>query len=179
MRETRILFACCTYDEMVICISDCDNNELQQICEQVYANNEEGIGEYWCDVAHELFPECLFDQLIDNGQVKYIDLLREIDTVNVANHGDISISVVQSKAEESDEKIEELEKVALNIEANDIEFSDGEIEINIGDLTVTIFEYSESQQAAMPRKIFGPVRDFKNIDDIRKLCEKHSWYCVG
>ena len=75
--------------------------------------------------------------------------------------------------------IDKLEQTALNIEANDMEFVDGEIEINIGNLTVTIYEYSPSQQAAMPRKIFGPVRDFENIDDIRKLCEKHNWYTVG
>ena len=75
-------------------------------------------------------------------------------------------------------RIKELEQAALYIEANELEFTDGEIEIQI-DLSVSICEYSESQQAAMVRKEFGSVRDFGNTDDIRKLCKKHSWYCVG
>ncbi len=74
--------------------------------------------------------------------------------------------------------LNELEQVALFIETNELEFIDGEIEIQI-DLSVSIYEYSNSQQAAMLRKMFGSARDFENLDDVRKLCEKHSWYCVG
>jgi hypothetical protein len=47
------------------------------------------------------------------------------------------------------------------------------------DGNVVICEYAESQLTAMQRKVFAPVSDFANLDDIRKLCNKHSWYCVG
>ncbi len=72
-----------------------------------------------------------------------------------------------------------LEFEAMRIEADGLEFSDGEIEINF-DTEVTINEYSESQGASMLRKKFSnTVGIFKTLDDIRELCDKHGWAYVG
>ncbi|MBE5919677.1 MAG: hypothetical protein E7272_07505 [Pseudobutyrivibrio ruminis] len=100
MREPRVLLAVCTYDEMVLCLSDCDNDELQKICETVYANNQEGIGKYWYEVAEELYPECYFKQLVDNGGPTDHYILNELITENIAHCEDITISAVISTVEE-------------------------------------------------------------------------------
>lgn len=71
-----------------------------------------------------------------------------------------------------------LEYEALRIEADELEFSDGEIEINIGG-DITINEYSESQGASMLRKKFSSVEIFKSLNDIRKRCDMHGWAYVG
>lgn len=74
--------------------------------------------------------------------------------------------------------LESLEKMALTVEANDLEFSDGEIEIII-DRDITVNEYSESQEASMLRKKFGPSEIFDDISEVYELCNKHGWAYVG
>ena len=74
--------------------------------------------------------------------------------------------------------IEALEKMALDVGTNDLEFSDGEIEINI-DGDVTINECSESQGASMLRKEFGSTDIFDDISEVYELCNKHGWAYVG
>ena len=73
--------------------------------------------------------------------------------------------------------IEALEKMALDVEANDLEFKDGEIEINI-DGDVIVCEYAESQQASMTRKVFGSSDIFDDISEVCDLCDKHGWAYV-
>ena len=101
MREARVLLASETYGESVLCISDCDNKELQLICERVAANNEDGIGKTWKEVAHEIVPDCLFEQLCssDGGNELEVNtsFLNELDTVCVANQEYLTFSVVKSK----------------------------------------------------------------------------------
>ena len=71
-----------------------------------------------------------------------------------------------------------LEFEALRVEADGLEFSDGEIEINIdGDITVN--EYSASQGASMLRKKFSSSEVFNDISEVYKLCDKHGWAYVG
>ena len=77
-----------------------------------------------------------------------------------------------------DNPIYALEFEARKIEADGLEFSDGEIEINI-DGDITINEYAESQGASMLRKVFGLSDIFKDTNDIRKLCDKRGWAYVG
>ena len=98
MRETRILLAVCTNDQAVVCISDLDNDELQAVCNQVNANNIEGIGMTWENVAYELYPNALFNELCENGEQPFLGrTLYEINSECVASIDDLSISVVQSE----------------------------------------------------------------------------------
>ncbi len=129
MRETRVVICQVTYDEAVLAITDCDNKELQQICDIVYKNNEEGIGKYYSDVCANLYPNNIFVQLADTGEVEMIDPIKDIDCQCVANCADVTISVVVSKVEDEeesdgseyaylDEKWEELEDVLMVEDAN-------------------------------------------------------------
>ena len=86
----------------MLAITDCDNKELQQICNVVYKNNEDGIGKTYADVCKELYPDNLFKQLADTGEVAMINPLKEIECQCVANTEDVTISVVRSSA--SDEE---------------------------------------------------------------------------
>ena len=74
--------------------------------------------------------------------------------------------------------IEALEKMVLDVEANELEFKDGEIEINI-DGDVTVCEYAESQGASIIRKVFGSSDIFDDISEVYDLCDKHGWAYVG
>ena len=103
MRETRVVICQVTYDEAVLAITDCDNKELQQICDIVYKNNEEGIGKYYSDVCADLYPNNIFVQLADTGEVEMIDPIKDIDCQCVANCEDVTISVVVSKVEDEEE----------------------------------------------------------------------------
>lgn len=103
MREVRIVLCYVTYDETVIALTDCDNRELQQICDIVYRNNESGIGKYYSDVCEDLYPDNIFYQIADTGETKLIEPIREIDTTCVASCGDIAICAVTSKTEDEEE----------------------------------------------------------------------------
>ncbi len=96
MSITRVILCSCTYDENVLCITDMSNEELQEICEIVSTNNENGIGKTWADVAHEIDPDCLFEQLISNGEAKYIEPLRDLasDTLCIASKDDLAIGII-------------------------------------------------------------------------------------
>lgn len=102
MREPRVVICHATYDEDVIAITDCDNKELQQICDIVAMDNNNGIGKYYSEVCEEMYPNNLFHQL-DDGAIDLIDPLRRINCQCVADCDDIAISVVISKVEDEEE----------------------------------------------------------------------------
>ena len=99
MRETRVILCTVTYDETVLAITNCDNKELQEICNAVYKNNENGKGKSYSLVSRELFPDNLFRQLADTGEAAMIEPLKELEGRCVANTGDVTISVIQSSGE--------------------------------------------------------------------------------
>lgn len=122
MRETRVILCAVTYDDTVLAITDCYNTELQQICDVVCKNNENGIGKYYSDVCKELYPDNFFKQVADTGEVDMINYLRDIECICVASTEDVTISVVSSSAPDKelsdgseyaylDRKWEELEDV--------------------------------------------------------------------
>ena len=135
MREVRIILCAVTYDDAVLAITNCDNKELQQICDIVYKNNESGIGKYYSDVCKELYPDNLFKQLADTGEVDMIEPLKDIECQCVANTEDVTISVVRSSDPDEelsggseyaylDRKWEELEDVLF------VENKDGVLVLN-------------------------------------------------
>lgn len=134
-----------------------------------------------------------FKGLSKKGDTYLNDLIKHVDSTWEANHWYVTDGYLTPqwfKREIQNEfarriklanenLVKQLEQATLEVEANDLEFTDGEIEIQMDDGNVVICEYAESQLTAMQRKVFAPVSDFANLDDIRKLCNKHSWYCVG
>ena len=94
MRETRVILCNVLFGDVVLAITDCHDYELQQICDVVYENNENGVGKSYSDVCKELYPDNLFKQLADTGEADMINPLRDIEGVCVANTEDVSISVV-------------------------------------------------------------------------------------
>ncbi len=78
----------------------------------------------------------------------------------------------------STDKMDEILKIIRHTEAYDFEFRDGEVEIQFNnDGNVVVAEYSESQQAAMLRKVIAPRDSFTDdeITQLHKLCNDKNW----
>ena len=102
---------------------------------------------------------------------KLIKILHEVDFD----------SLLSGNKNDINDSIKFLEQAALHIEANCLEFSDGEIEIELTDENyIVINEYASSQEASMLRQIFGPKELFSDLNDVvKKVCDKNHWYHTG
>ena len=88
--------------------------------------------------------------------------------------------IAYRKSKSDTERIEEFEKLIRRIEASEFIYADGEVEINISD-EITVNEYSEGHGASYLRGhlAFRDSLSSDMVEEIRKMCDRNSWYLVG
>ena len=86
------------YGEQSLLMTDCDNNQLEQILMQIEENDENGIGKTPTQICEELFPYSFITELANTEDSQY-DCIKELKVEPIAWSLYLTFSVVQSEKE--------------------------------------------------------------------------------
>ncbi len=103
MRETRLITIAEDYGETILCITNLDNTQLQELLAQMWADVENGVGRSTTEIVEEWVERklgCDYDtfitELVDTGSVDLIEI-KDVDTKCLAMYECYTANVVSSR----------------------------------------------------------------------------------
>ena len=104
MRETRLITIAEDYGETVLCITNLDNTQLQDLLAQIWADVENGVGRSTTEIVQEWVENerfgCDYDtfitELVDTGSVDLIEI-KSVDTKFICEYGCYTANVVSGR----------------------------------------------------------------------------------
>ena len=104
MRETRLITIAEDYGETVLCITNLDNTQLQDLLKQICDDIENGVGRSTTEIVEEWVENeklgCDYDtfitELVDTGSVDLIEV-KDIDTKCLAMYECYTANVVSGR----------------------------------------------------------------------------------
>lgn len=104
MRETRLITIAEDYGETVLCITNLDNTQLQDLLKQIHEDIENGVGRSATEIVEEWVESGRFDcdydtfitELVDTGVVDLIEV-KDIDTKFICEYECYTANVVSCR----------------------------------------------------------------------------------
>lgn len=104
MRETRLITIAEDYGETVLCITNLDNTQLQDLLKQMCDDMENGIGRSTTEIVEEWVENERFDcdydtfitELVDTGSVDLIEI-KDVDTKFICEYECYTANVISSR----------------------------------------------------------------------------------
>jgi hypothetical protein len=104
MRETRLITISEDYGDTVLCITNLDNTQLQDLLKQVCEDIENGVGRSTTEIVEEWVENERFDcdydtfitELVDTGSVDLIEI-KDVDTKFICEYECYTANVVSCR----------------------------------------------------------------------------------
>lgn len=104
MRETRLITIAEDYGDTVLCITNLDNTQLQDLLKQICDDMENGIGRSTTEIVEEWVENERFDcdydtfitELVDTGSVDLIEI-HAVDTKFICEYECYTANVISSR----------------------------------------------------------------------------------
>lgn len=104
MRETRLITIAEDYGDTVLCITNLDNTQLQDLLKQMCDDMENGVGRSTTEIVQEWVENERFDcdydtfitELVDTGSVDLIEI-KDVDTKFICEYECYTANVVSSR----------------------------------------------------------------------------------
>lgn len=104
MRETRLITIAEDYGETVLCITNLDNTQLQDLLKQMCDDMENGVGRSTTEIVQEWVENerfnCDYDtfitELVDTGSVDLIEI-KDVDTKFICEYECYTANVVSCR----------------------------------------------------------------------------------
>lgn len=104
MRETRLITIAEDYGDTVLCITNLDNTQLQDLLKQMCDDMENGIGRSTTEIVEEWVENERFDcdygtfitELVDTGSVDLIEI-KDVDTKFICEYECYTANVISSR----------------------------------------------------------------------------------
>jgi hypothetical protein len=104
MRETRLITISEDYGDTVLCITNLDNTQLQDLLKQVCEDIENGVGRSATEIVEEWVENERFDcdydtfitELVDTGSVDLIEI-KDVDTKFICEYECYTANVVSCR----------------------------------------------------------------------------------
>lgn len=104
MRETRMITIAEDYGETVLCITNLDNTQLQDLLKQMCDDMDNGIGRSTTEIVQEWVENERFDcdydtfitELVDTGSVDLIEI-KDVDTNFICEYECYTANVVSCR----------------------------------------------------------------------------------
>ena len=104
MRETRLITIAEDYGETVLCITNLDNTQLQDLLAQIWADVENGVGRSTTEIVQEWVENeklgCDYDtfitELVDTGSVDLIEI-KDVDTRFICEYECYTANVISCR----------------------------------------------------------------------------------
>ena len=106
MRETRLITIAEDYGDTVLCITNLDNTQLQDLLKQMCDDMENGIGRSTTEIVQEWVENERFDcdydtfitELVDTGSVDLIEI-KAVDTKFICEYECYTVNVVSCRVQ--------------------------------------------------------------------------------
>ena len=104
MRETRLITIAEDYGDTVLCITNLDNTQLQDLLKQMCDDMENSVGRSTTEIVQEWVENERFDcdydtfitELVDTGSVDLIEI-KDVDTKFICEYECYTANVVSSR----------------------------------------------------------------------------------
>lgn len=104
MRETRLITIAEDYGDTVLCITNLDNTQLQDLLAQIWADVENGVGRSTTEIVQEWVENERFDcdydtfitELVDTGSVDLIEI-KGVDTKFICEYECYTANVISCR----------------------------------------------------------------------------------
>lgn len=104
MRETRLITIAEDYGETVLCITNLDNTQLQDLLKQMCDDMENGVGRSTTEIVQEWVENERFDcdydtfitELVDTGSVDLIEI-KDVDTKFICEYECYTANVISCR----------------------------------------------------------------------------------
>lgn len=104
MRETRLITIAEDYGETVLCITNLDNTQLQDLLKQMCDDMENGVGRSTTEIVQEWVENERFDcdydtfitELVDTGSVDLIEI-KDVDTKFICEYECYTANVISGR----------------------------------------------------------------------------------
>lgn len=104
MRETRLITIAEDYGDTVLCITNLDNTQLQDLLKQICDDIENGVGRSTTEIVQEWVENERFDcdydtfitELVDTGSVDLIEI-HAVDTKFICEYECYTANVISSR----------------------------------------------------------------------------------
>lgn len=106
MRETRLITIAEDYGETILCITNLDNTQLQDLLAQIWADVENGVGRSTTEIVQEWVKNERFDcdydtfitELVDTGSVDLIEI-KDVDTNFICEYECYTANVISCRVQ--------------------------------------------------------------------------------